>query len=135
MIRGQILIIDENVTHQRLASLMAQRFGFRATVVTEVEEALKLLSSEPTIRIVLMDLEVPHSAKAVQCLRALTRLRRLQQRSFGIVANSAHAMESDVAEAIRLGADDSLVKPYTAQDFREILRKWTPVEEQARLAS
>jgi CheY-like chemotaxis protein len=103
--------------------------------VTEVEEVVKLLSSDPTIRIVLLDLEIPRSTEAVQCLRALTRLRKLQRRNFAIIANSAHAMEDDVAEAIRLGADGSLVKPYTSQDFREMLQKWTPMEEQVRLAS
>jgi CheY-like chemotaxis protein len=135
MIRAQILIIDENSTHQRLASLMAQRFGYKATVVTEVEEALKVLSYEPAIHVVLVDLGIPHSTKAVQCVRALTRLRKLHRRNFAIVANSAHAMESDVAEAIKLGADACMVKPYTSQDFRDMLRKWTPMEEQVRLAS
>lgn len=135
MVRGHILIIDENVTHQRMASLMAQRFGFKSTVATEIDEALRLLSSDSTIQLVLMDLEAPRSPKAVKCLRAMTRLRKLQRRNFAIVSNSAHAMEEDVAESIRLGADDAMVKPYTSQQFREMLQKWTPAQEQVRLAS
>ena len=135
MVPSQVLIIDENTTHQRLASLMAQRFGYTPIVVAGVEDALKKLQNSGDVRIVLLDLELPRSQASVRCLRALDKFRKMNKADFAIIANSAHAMLDDQREALQLGADDTLPKPYTSQQFRDVLRKWTEGEEQVRLAS
>jgi CheY-like chemotaxis protein len=135
MLRAQILIIDEDKTHQRLASLMAQRFGCEPIVATGVQEAIKKLNSNPGIQLVLLDLQIPRSEDGLKCLRALRRYRDWRRAGFAIIANTAHAMDADLAECIRLGADDALPKPYSVQHFREMVRKWTQDRERVRLAS
>ena len=135
MVRSQVLIIDENTTHQRLASLMAQRFGYAPIVVTGVEEAIEKLSSNNDLKIVLLDLGLPRTQASIRCLRALDKFRALRRADFAIIANSAHAMLEDQREGLRLGADDTLPKPYTSQEFGCMLEKWTEGKEQARLAS
>jgi two-component system sensor histidine kinase BarA len=135
MVRSQVMIIDENSTHQKLASLMAQRFGCVPIVVTGVEEAVHKLSCNPDVHIVLIDMEIPRSLNGLKCLRALVRFRKLKRLGYAIVASSAHAMPEDLAECLRLGADDTMPKPYTSQNFRDMLRKWTEGRRQDRLAS
>lgn len=134
MTRSQVLIIDENTTHQKLAVLMSQRIGMEPIVASGFEEAINHLECKSQIRIVLVDLNIPRSARGNRCLRMLNRIRRLRKCNYAIIANTAHAMQSDLLECLRLGADDVLPKPYTSQTFRETLAKWTDINR-VRLAS
>lgn len=132
--RSQVLIIDENITHQKLAALMSQRIGMEPIVAFGFEDAIKHLECKPHIKIVLVDLNIPRSARGNLSLRMLNRFRRLHKYNFAIIASTAHVMQSDLLECLRLGADDVLPKPYTSHNFRETLTKWTDVDR-VRLAS
>jgi CheY-like chemotaxis protein len=135
MIRPCILIVDENTTHQKLASLMANRSGCVSSAVSGVEEAIDHMERGAKVDIVLLDLEIPRAQKALRALRTLLKFRATHRRDFVIIANTAHAMQSDLRECIRLGCDDTLAKPYVSQQFRDIVKKWTETKRQIRLAS
>jgi len=123
MLLPRVLIIDDNQTHQRLATLLCAKNGINSAVASCVDEAINELEQHPIYTAVLIDLGIPKSPQALLCIRRLLALRRTRHLPFRIVAVTAHAMESDRRDCLLLGADNYLSKPYTTQQFAEMLKR------------
>jgi two-component system, sensor histidine kinase len=105
----QILLVEDNVVNQRVASGLLTRRGHHVTIAQDGREAVTRLEHE-TFDVVLMDLQMP----VMSGLEA-TALIRLRERDTGrhvrIVAMTAHAMERDRTQSLAGGMDDYLSKP------------------------
>ena len=108
--RSHILLVEDNVVNQRVASGLLTRRGHHVTVAQDGREALARLDQE-TFDLVLMDLQMP-----VMGGLDATAAIRLRERSTGqhlrIVAMTAHAMSSDRERCLAAGMDGYLAKPF-----------------------
>src|SRR5439155_7466365 len=90
--RVRILLVEDNLVNQRVASGLLTRRGHLVTVVQDGREALERLDQE-TFELVLMDLQMP----VMGGLDATVAIR-LRERGTGrhvrIVAMTAHALNS-----------------------------------------
>jgi CheY-like chemotaxis protein len=108
----RILLAEDNLVNQRVASLILQGMGYEVSVAVHGAVALQMLreagQSHP-FDVVLMDVQMPE----MDGLEATRRIRaelpaQLQPQ---IVAMTANAMEGDRESCLAAGMDDYLSKP------------------------
>ena len=105
----RILVVEDNVVNQRVASGLLTRRGHHVTVAQDGREALARLDQE-TFDLVLMDLQMPVMGGIDATVE--TRLReRGTGRHVRIVAMTAHAMKGDRERCVDAGMDGYLSKP------------------------
>jgi CheY-like chemotaxis protein/HPt (histidine-containing phosphotransfer) domain-containing protein len=111
--RSRILLVEDNVVNQRVASGLLTRRGHHVTIAPDGREALATLDRE-AFDLVLMDLQMP----VMGGLDATVAIR-LRERGTGqhvrIVAMTAHAMTTDRARCLAAGMDGYLSKPIDPQ--------------------
>lgn len=133
MFRPRVMIINDHPTHQMLASLMCQKHGVNPVVVASSEEAVREFERNPNYAAVIIDLGLPADPEAKKCLHDLICARRKRRVHVPMIALTAHAMDSDRIKCLQLGADDYLSKPYTSQQFGQLLRKWIGADADNRI--
>jgi signal transduction histidine kinase/CheY-like chemotaxis protein len=105
----RILLVEDNVVNQRVASGLLTRRGHQVTIAQDGAEALARLEHE-TFDLVLMDLQMP----VMGGLDATVAIRQREQgtgQRVRIVAMTAHAMSSDRDRCLAAGMDGYLSKP------------------------
>lgn len=129
-----ILIIEDNPVQQRLYKILCQRHGCEAIVYDSVEEAAVHLDSASELpALVFLDCQLngksslPHVTLLKQA--AVDRCMVLP-----VVAITAHAFESDRVQCLEAGVDDYLAKPFTLEQFNEMIGRWLPVQSQLTVA-
>jgi len=123
--RPRVLVADDNADmRQYIATLLSEHF--QVETVADGEAALQAALARPP-RLVLTDVMMPKLSGfgLLQALRADPRTRSLP-----IVLLSARAGEESRIEGMEAGADDYLVKPFSA---RELLARVSAHLQMARL--
>jgi two-component system, OmpR family, response regulator RegX3 len=125
---GRILVVeDEDSISQPFAAAL-RRAGFEALVTQTAAGALKLAEeAEPDL--VMLDLTLPDGDGRDVC-------RELRRRSdVPIVMLTARGTETDKIVGLELGADDYVVKPFSAREvisrIRAVLRRSTRSDDAA----
>ncbi|MSO41651.1 MAG: response regulator transcription factor [Solirubrobacterales bacterium] len=118
--RGTVLLVEdeEAITEPLSEALVAE--GFRAEVAGTVAEALRVARSlEPDL--VLLDIGLPDGSGLDVC----RELRGFSQ--VPIIMLTARGSEADRVAGLELGADDYVVKPFSAREViarvRAVLRR------------
>ena len=107
--RARILLVEDNVVNQRVASGLLTRRGHHVTVAQDGREALARLDHE-TFDLVLMDLQMPVMG-GLEATAAIRLRERVTGQHVRIVAMTAHAMTSDRERCLAAGMDGYLSKP------------------------
>ena len=115
----RVLLVEDNIVNQRLASRLLEKRGHHPTIVGNGVEALELLE-KMEFDAVLMDLQMPRMGG----LEATVEIRRRENgtpRHLPIIAMTAHAMKGDREECLAAGMDEYVSKPILAEElFRAI---------------
>ncbi|MFN7729288.1 MAG: response regulator [Bdellovibrio sp.] len=123
--KGNILLIDDNIMDLKVAALSIERLGFTCHAYTNYKEALKF-SAENKINMIFLDLQMPE----ISGYDLITLLRQQPQSSLvPIIIISGKNQTDDVRKAITLGANDYIVKPLDPLVIQEKLRKSEPNEK------
>jgi PAS domain S-box-containing protein len=119
--RADILVAEDNVINQRVATALIERRGYRADVVSNGQEALDALLRQ-SYALVLMDCQMP-VMDGFEATREF-RKRESQARRTPVIAMTAHAMSGDRERCIAAGMDDYLSKPVLPEDLDRIFERW-----------
>lgn len=127
MVRGTVLLVEDDEINRMIAQRMLESFGCTVLHAGDGYEALRLLGSE-SIDLVLMDLGIPE----IDGLTA-TRTARVREESDGrhipIVAMTADVL-ADVRERCEeAGMDGFMAKPISRSDLAETVANWLPKRE------
>jgi CheY-like chemotaxis protein len=122
-VRGNILLVEDNVINQQVALGILQISGYSVTVVANGREALDA-HAEGGYDLILMDCHMPEM-DGFEATRAI----RLRERTSGsrripIIALTANAMARDREECLEAGMDDHLSKPFNMLALQELLERW-----------
>ena len=120
---GHILVVEDNLTNQRVAQKMLERLGHTCELANNGLEGLKKLEAGD-FDLVLMDCQMPEmdGYQATQAIRAGdTKVRNPQ---IPIIALTANAMQGDRDAALEAGMSDYLPKPFDVHLFEETLARW-----------
>jgi PAS domain S-box-containing protein len=124
-IRGNILVVEDNLINQQVALGILQIQGYSVSVANNGKEAVNA-HAQGAFDLILMDCHMPE----MDGFEATMEIRRREQSSGGkrvpIVALTANAMAQDREECLNAGMDDHLAKPFSMQTMQEMLDRWMP---------
>ena len=118
-----ILVVDDEAPMRRLLSSNLKASGYSVRSATDGTEALKLIEEHP-FDLLLLDVNIP-GPTGLQVLEAVRREANLP-----VLMLSARGRERDKVEALDLGADDYLCKPFGVPELlarvKALLRRVNP---------
>lgn len=119
----KILLAEDNVINQKVASKMLERLGQACDVAGNGKEAVEMCKLI-TYDLVLMDMEMPEmdGLQATQAIRKSSK----ENQSMIIIAMTANAMEEDKKRCLAAGMNDFISKPVKLEALHESIYKWFP---------
>lgn len=127
--KGRILLAEDNVVNQTLATILLRRQGYEVTVVCSGVEVLARLEAEAedAFQMILMDCQMPEMS-GYEATQAIRELESKGRKRVPIIALTAHAMEGDRDRCIQSGMDDYLSKPIQKSEFQQVVARWIAEE-------
>ena len=118
--KTRVLIVDDMLTMRKIVSKACKDIGF--TDLTEAADGQlgwdQLNSAEPPIGLVISDWNMPNCSG----LDLLKRVRADSRfKSIPFVLLTAESESHQVAEAVKSGVDNYIVKPFTADTLKQKL--------------
>lgn len=124
-----VLIAEDNVFNQIITSKMLQKSGYKFSVANNGLEAVKKIEDE-FFNIILMDMQMPEMDGVSATLKILKSYEDKNETAPIIIGCSANAMEEDKRECLNARMRDFLAKPFTFDDLKNIMFKWTKTENE-----
>ncbi len=112
-----ILIIEDEAKMRRLLELNLGDDGFKTLSAGDAETGLKLLAFEP-VHLVLTDLKLP-GMSGLEFLQAAKQ----QNPALPVVVMTAFGSVETAVEAMKAGASDYVLKPFSLAEMRMVVRK------------
>ena len=105
-----MLVADDEPHIGRIIKMKLEQGPFRVTLAYDGKEALQLLEKESDVRLVLLDLMMPH----LSGLDVLARIRGdARWRELPCIILTAAGQEAQHRKAMELGATEFLTKPFS----------------------
>jgi CheY-like chemotaxis protein/signal transduction histidine kinase len=116
-----VLLVDDDARNIFALSSVLERRGMKVLTATTGNEAIELVTTNPSISIVLMDIMMPQmdGYQTMTAIREKPEFRRLP-----IIALTAKAMKGDREKCLEAGASDYLAKPVNTEQLLSALRMW-----------
>ncbi len=117
----KILVVEDNIINQKVASLMLQKTGCIIETAINGQEAVDMIN-KTKYDLVLMDIHMP----VLSGVEATAKIRALQQNDnyTTIIAMTADAMKGDREKYISAGMDDYISKPIKQDILFDVLSRW-----------
>ncbi len=116
----RILLAEDNLVNQKLATMMLLKAGYTVEVVNNGEQAVDFFQREPEqFDIILMDVQMPE----MDGLEATRRIRS-GGHTIPIVAMTAFTMPGDREKCLEAGMNDYISKPIRRETVFKIIEKW-----------
>jgi two-component system, sensor histidine kinase and response regulator len=120
----RILLVEDHVINQKLASRLLEKQGHTVTVVSSGRSALLALEQRdgapPAFDLVLMDVQMPEM-DGLEATRHIRELERGTGRHLPIIAMTAYAMKGDREKCLTAGMDAYVSKPIQPRDLFEVI--------------
>jgi len=117
-----ILLVEDNIVNQKVASRILNRMGFETDVAGNGLEALKLMEKK-SYDLIFMDVMMPEM-DGITATREIRKKYGEQRPQPTIIALTANVLEEDKKRCFDAGMDDFLPKPVKKDQIREKIEKW-----------
>jgi CheY-like chemotaxis protein len=119
--RCKVLLVDDDAMTLDAYAEVAALLGYATLAAADAPTALRLLAEDPSIGIVVTDLQMP----AMDGLSLLDEIamRFAPSRPLVTIVSTGFASMDVAVQAMRFSAQDFLTKPVSAQAFTEALRR------------
>jgi signal transduction histidine kinase/CheY-like chemotaxis protein/HAMP domain-containing protein len=116
-----ILVVDDDVRNLFALTTVFERFHIDVITAESGKEAIQVLSDNPKIDMVLMDIMMPE----MDGYETTQKIRREHKNStLPIIAVTAKAMKGDRQKCIEAGASDYITKPVKIDQLLSLMRLW-----------
>ena len=123
---GSILVIEDDPRSIKLMELILDAYGYQAVIAKNGEEGLVAAKSQP-FDLILLDLMLPE-VDGFEVLRQLEADPALAD--IPVVITSARARATTREEAVALGADFYLTKPYRKAELLDVITTYLDQDDQ-----
>ena len=137
-IAGRILLAEDNIINQRVASLQLKRMGYEVDIAGTGKEVLNALDQvqrglRAAYNLILMDCQMPE----MDGYEATAQIRQRQgpESLIPIVAMTASAIEGDRERCMKAGMDDYISKPVNTAKLQAIVTQWLPLKSNYKSAT
>ncbi len=113
----RILVVDDESAIRRALRPPLMELGFQVAEASRGEEALQALRSSGTFDAVLLDINMP----GIGGIETLRRIRSFAPR-LPVLMLTVRDDEEDKIEALDLGADDYVTKPFSTRELIALIR-------------
>ncbi len=115
--KGNILIVDDNISQCKTMSFILGRMGCGVTTANNGPEAIKIVKENP-FDLIFMDIKMP-VMNGVETYKKIKEIRP----GVKVMMMTAYAVEDLVQEALREGAYGIIYKPVDIEKVVEIIEK------------
>jgi signal transduction histidine kinase/ligand-binding sensor domain-containing protein/DNA-binding NarL/FixJ family response regulator len=119
--RLRILLAEDNLVNQRLASRLLERRGHFVALAATGRQALAMLARE-SFHLILMDVQMP-DMDGLETTRVIRAEERSKFTRTPIVALTAHTMKGDRERCLAAGMDAFITKPIDAVEFIRVVEE------------
>ena len=126
MTSPKILVVEDNPVEQKIVSVLALRLGVDVDVAGTGYKALDLLSNN-SYSAVFMNYMLP-AMNGLECTHEIRRLKSSAS-MIPIIALTAFTADGALECFLDAGMNDYLSKPYTVEQFENVLNRWVPASE------
>ncbi len=128
-LKGNILLVEDNLINQKVGMDMLREIGYQAHVVANGLEALQAFA-ENRYDLILMDCHMPE----MDGFQTAIQIRQFEQSHFNtprvpIIALSAKLQEGIAEQCLDAGMDSYLSVPFSKQQLRKLLERWIPTKQ------
>jgi CheY-like chemotaxis protein len=123
----KVLLVEDNLTNQKVALKQLQTLGYRADAVADGQAAMVAIT-QSHYDLVLMDCQMP----IMDGYEATQAIRDWETQSFHpnrivVIAMTASDLQQDQERAIAVGMDDFVGKPVRRETLAIVLQRWSQV--------
>lgn len=118
----KVLIAEDNLTNQKLTSIILQKAGYICTIVSDGKDCLDIFK-RAKFDLILMDSHMPEM-NGLDVTRAIRELEKDTKEHIPIIAFTASALLSDLELCLQAGMDDYVTKPFTKEMLLGMIAKW-----------
>ncbi|MEP7352060.1 MAG: response regulator [Acidobacteriota bacterium] len=118
-----VLVIDDNVSNQRVMTVILERAGHKVTLAGDGKAAIALVEGG-MFDVILMDIQMPEM-DGFETTLAIREIQRRMGVYTPIVAMTALAMTGDRDRCLRAGMDDYISKPIHIATLVQVLAEHT----------
>ncbi|MBE2254711.1 MAG: response regulator [Ignavibacteria bacterium] len=119
----KILVAEDNFVNQRLVKELLARKGYSVVIVENGLKIFDILEVTKDFDAILMDVQMP----VMDGLEATSIIREIEKDNGGhipIIGITAYSMKADRERCLEVGMDDYLSKPFTKEDFYNMVDKY-----------
>ncbi|MDX8409282.1 MAG: response regulator [Mariprofundales bacterium] len=119
--KSKVLIIDDDFAIRNALQLLFKSIGWYAMDARNVPEAIGKVLADPSIRLVVTDYKMPemNGCEFIEALREMEGYDNQPK----VLMMSGVADESQRLQALAIGADAFLPKPFNSKTFVEAVRE------------
>lgn len=115
-----VLVVEDVSSNYMLLQEQLKKIDIKALWAKEGNEAINILKNDPSISLVLMDIQLPKKNGY-----EITKEIRKFNPDIPIIAQTAYAAVGDRQKSLEAGCNDYLSKPIQRQLLYDIIRKYT----------
>ncbi|MCP4220590.1 MAG: sigma-54-dependent Fis family transcriptional regulator [bacterium] len=114
----KILIIDDDPSIRNMLSIVLKRNGYDITMADNGRSALESLKRDTLFDLVISDIKMPD----ISGIELLKKIKSITPR-IPVIMITAFASANDAVEAMKLGAEDYVTKPFNLDELKIIIQR------------
>lgn len=113
----KILVVDDDSSIRNMLAIVLKKNGYQVTAVDSSEEALRCLKDRP-FELIISDIKMP----GISGIELLKKIKTITP-EVPVIMITAFASANDAVEAMKLGAEDYITKPFNLDELKLIIEK------------
>ena len=118
----KILLVEDNILNQKVVTFNLKKYNYGVTSVKNGTEALEAIKTGD-FNLVLMDLMLP-GMNGYEITSEIRKYEKKQgvKEEIPIIAITANTLDNDREKCLKVGMNEYLPKPFTAEQLMEKIR-------------
>jgi CheY-like chemotaxis protein len=117
-------LVEDNQVNLRVGQALLHKLGYAVHMVESGEAAIEALRDDPSLALVLMDVQMPglDGYSATRIIRSTGN--NLANPQIPIIAMTANVMPGDREMCLDAGMNDFIAKPVHLDELSTVLERW-----------